>query len=1017
MMSARGSVLGLVSTLCVVVGALLLTSSPAALASEGCENEARRVEQASTFLPDCRAYELVSQPSQPTPYVTAFLAFEGVPSTLSTQFSSFPDYSPEPRVLSHVQENAFTALDGHAVAYKGEEPNAESYETEDPINLSRRTPEGWRGENVLPPQSAHSGYGCNGTRIEAVPPSLTRIAVRLGGGNPGLGEDYLHCSHDEPYLFTEAEGESREVPSLALRSGAMSSWSLVSIYPPGVTTYDPGASGSGITGLTYAQYNPILDAVSADGTAGVFASQAQLTADAPNGETINLDAEGVDGHCANEFGNVYFWSAGVDRVLTVPPDAIPVRGTLAGAHAGNSAYGGCLQPPQQTAGFTNSLAADGQRALFYAGGGFEIDPGTFSTAPRAPYVDGGLFLRVRPGSEQSALAHGGAAGAGALTAGSDSVTALRVTLAAGVGHLASGSAEVTELATLTGKFAVGQTLEGQGLPAGTTITEITERTRTLAKGTTESYPVIVLSNKASESVSTDKLAAVSAGPAPFAVGQTITGNGIPAGTTITAIAPGSLTLSGNATASAAAVSLEGSSECTEPAKACTVQIDAPQAGASGAPGGGQFQWANAETTKIFLTDDQKLTVDSTAESGKPDLYEYDVEKPQAQRLTDLTVDASAVANVLGVSGASEDGSYVYFVADGVLAENENTHHAKAALGKANLYMRHGGTATFIATLDAEGGDQCDWTAWCLTARVSQNGEYIAFDSIDPITGYDNTPVKPTACNFLITEKPGSTAEDPCMEAYRYAAASGAHGELTCATCNPRGRPEAEFSWAIVPQAYRQGPVTGGYQVAIDHPMANTGQFFFETEEALVAADENGVTHNSVDVYEYAGGEETTAQYHLISTGKSGTASEFLGASADGSNVFISTAESLVRADTRNGYDIYDVRVNGGFASQNEQVLPPACKGEGDCRSPLSEAPAQSSAGSAALFGAGDLAPPPQQQPSPPVNEQAKKPPRRQMLERALRTCRGRYRHKPKRRVGCERTAHKRYSASKKGTSK
>jgi sugar lactone lactonase YvrE len=47
----------------------------------------------------------------------------------------------------------------------------------------------------------------------------------------------------------------------------------------------------------------------------------------------------------------------------------------------------------------------------------------------------------------------------------------------------------------------------------------------------------------------------SPGPAPFAVGQTIEGPGIPAGTKIQAIAPGELTLSNNATATASGVSL------------------------------------------------------------------------------------------------------------------------------------------------------------------------------------------------------------------------------------------------------------------------------------------------------------------------------------------------------------------------------------------------------------------------------------------------------------------------------
>lgn len=961
--AARGSfALATLATVAMLFAtiAVMLVPAPAASASEGCENEARRVEQNSTFLPDCRAYELVSQPYQPTPLITPFLTFGGrVPRTLSTEFSNFAGYSPEPMRLPMVQENVFTAIDGHAVAYKAEEPNSESTLEEFPTNFSHRVEGiGWIGENLMPPESAKSGYGCKGSKIEGLSPSLEQIAIREGGGEGGtVGEDYRHCDHDEPYLFTESEGESRETASLMLRSSASHFWSLLSVYLPEVTTYDPGAAGSDL----YSQYNPVFAAVSADGGTAVFASQAQLVSDAPNGETFRLGGE-VEGHCPNEFGNLYIWSSRADRkdrVLTVLPDGIPVRGTLAGAHAGSAGTGGCEKSPEQTAGFTNSLAADGQRALFYAGGGFKEEP--ISPGPRAPYIDGGLYLRENPGAEQSALALGGAAGTGTLNVGSDTVGSLRVTLAAGIAKIETGSDEVTELATLTGKFAVGQRIEGQGIPAGTTVVELTEKTRTRESGAIESYPVVVLSAAASEKIEDDKLSAVSEGPVPFAVGQTIVGKGIPAGTTITAVAPGSLTLSSNATASGGPVSLESTSECTEAEKACTVQVDAPEAGASGSPGGGQFQWANAEASRVFFTDVERLTSDSTAASGEPDLYECDLVAEQGVpkcKLSDLTVaGAGEHANVQGVAGVSEDGSYVYFVADGVLAANENTHHDKAVAGEANLYLRHEGATTFIATLNATGGDQCDWTAWCLTSRVSQNGRFIAFDSIDSLTGYDNMPTKPTACDLLTSGEPGSSEVAPCIEAYRYAAVAGANGELTCATCNPSlTPPEAEFPWALVRQAYREAPGESGPEITIDHPISNTGQFFFETEESLVSEDkngENGATHNSVDVYEYAGGEGPSAQYRLISPGKSGAAAELLDATPDGSNVFFGTAESLLNGDTRKGYDIYDARVNGGLRSQSV-IQPPPCGSVEACLPVPTEAPAEFSIASASLVGPGNL---------------------------------------------------------------
>ncbi len=351
--------------------------------------------------------------------------------------------------------------------------------------------------------------------------------------------------------------------------------------------------------------------------------------------------------------------------------------------------------------------------------------------------------------------------------------------------------------------------------------------------------------------------------------------------------------------------VNGFDECTESGKGCTVQIDAPEAGGTGAAGGGQFQWANAETTKIFFTDEERLTEGATAEAGKPDLYEYDLEKPAGQRLTDLTGNAAEAAGVLGVSGVSQDGSYVYFVARGVLSgSQQNSHGASAAAGEANLYLHHGDTTTFITTLNAEGGDRCDWTASCLTARVSQNGLFIAFDSIASITGYDNHPIHPEACRRLT-----NAAEAPCIEAYRYAAAPGAQGELTCASCNPTGQPPAaEFAWSVIEQADRQEG-----SIELNNAVSNAGQIFFETMEKLVSADENG----NWDVYEYDGGEGASAQLHLISSGQSALPSFFINATPDGSNVFFVTDKSLLRADDRADYDLYDARVGGGFAAEDE----------------------------------------------------------------------------------------------------
>lgn len=772
---ARWAVARAISSFMAAVLISLLGASGAS-ASEGCPNEARRVEQGSTSLPDCRAYELVSPPSMPTPFYYHY--YKGLPNLNITALGIFGE---QPQFMPQVQASESIAANGEAVLFGSNEPNLEGDGIRN--DMSRRGPDGWTGDNIEPPQSPHS-FLCGVANYIGYSQNLEYILFKDGTGEvaDGRPQDIEACGHDEPRLVP---GESEVSGNIFLRDTANKSWQLVN--PP----QQPGSK----------PHDPWGDVVSSDGSHVVFQSKAQLTPDAPFAD-INGSGNSTE-YCENGFGDVYVWSAGAVHLLTVLPDGKPIRGTLAGAHPQD----GCNVLYLQSGLITHSVSADGERILFYAGGGFKFTEvgGLNQIRPNAPYIHGGLYLREHPDAEQSTL------------------------------------------------------------------------------------------NECSEA---DRKA--------------------------------------------------------EPETSCTVQIDLNQGG-PGNSGGGQFQWASADTARIFFTDEEELVAGSTAEAGKPDLYEYDLEKPVGERLTDLTAGATEPADVLGVSGASEDGSYVYFVAEGVLSgAQENNHGARAAAGKANLYLRHAGATTFIATLNAIDGDQCDWTAYCLTARVSANGAFIAFDSIDSLTGYDNHPVHSEACRYS-TEVPGA----PCMETFRYAAADGANGELTCASCNPSGaRPESEFAWSVIQQPAREvpGPGIGSATMQATHAVSDSGQVFFETMEKLVPTDEN----NTWDVYEYDGGEGPGAQLHLISSGTSGLPSYYIDATPDGSNVFFVTGQSLLRADTRNDYDLYDARIGGGFAAQNEPIVPPSCTSLEGCHSPLTEPPAELSVASATLTGAGNLTPKPEQ---------------------------------------------------------
>lgn len=334
----------------------------------------------------------------------------------------------------------------------------------------------------------------------------------------------------------------------------------------------------------------------------------------------------------------------------------------------------------------------------------------------------------------------------------------------------------------------------------------------------------------------------------------------------------------------------------------TVQLDEPRGG-SGPGGGGSFQAASADGTQAFFTDEASagLTSDTEAGSGT-NLYRY-----ADGRLTDLT--PAEHAQVLRMMGISEDGSYVYFAADGVLSGSQaNERGETAQAGRPNIYLWHGGSTTFIASLSNPEG-----MALQGAVRVSPNGAFLAFSSDE-------------------------------REIYLYGVASG---RLVCVSCNPSGEPATAGGAALIGLNGDGDVVSGSVGEGTPHYLTNNGHVFFQTREALLPRDTNG----QFDVYEYENG-----RLSLISSGTSTTRSVLIDVSEDGSDVFFLSRQSLVPQDSgTEALVIYDARVNGGFPAISS---PPACTTADACRTPVSPQPSLYGAPSSQTFsGAGNLAPP------------------------------------------------------------
>ncbi len=377
--------------------------------------------------------------------------------------------------------------------------------------------------------------------------------------------------------------------------------------------------------------------------------------------------------------------------------------------------------------------------------------------------------------------------------------------------------------------------------------------------------------------------------------------------------------------------LGANDECLDAADACTVQVD--KSHGPGPSGGGQFWGASSDGSRVFFTDCSQLTTDSTATSSSEcdsiegsgvgllktgsDLYEYDFEKPEGERLTDLTVDHEAGgASVLGVIGTSEDGEYVYFVARGALANG-------ATAGQPNLYLRHDGATTFIATLSEEDGKLVrplgvgtqyekpnDWSPSVggRTAQVTANGHAIVFMSDSSVTGYPNEGLE---------------------EVYVYETEGGT---LTCVSCEPDGSPppltEANAGDAVLGAA-GYIPVSGNPTYTQRVISEDGSRVFFNSPEPLVpqASDDVG----NVYEWERAGtpggscpeGAPNGGCVYLLSGGTSTEDSYFFDASASGDDVFMATRAQLVAEDLDENTKVYDVRVDG-----SRPLAPPACSGTG-----------------------------------------------------------------------------------------
>jgi hypothetical protein len=347
-----------------------------------------------------------------------------------------------------------------------------------------------------------------------------------------------------------------------------------------------------------------------------------------------------------------------------------------------------------------------------------------------------------------------------------------------------------------------------------------------------------------------------------------------------------------------------------------------------------YDGASPDGSKVFFT------------TGTNRLYEYSTDAPVGHRLTLIAEEADTVEEELTNPGfvVSEDGSTVYYGAKGAIYR----------------YDAITGTKSFVATPSTPARALEPW-------YTTPDGGFFVFPSGQP----GNPAVQLDGPHGREEELRGVGHD----ELYRYDAADGS---VMCVSCGEGVAPaKGEMLEPQPTNGLYNSPDSSRSAISISE---DGRRVFFQTSARLVPQDTNESTAAEealnlgvgADVYEWEqdGTEEAPGVFcsavngctHLISAGEAIGPERFLGASANGDDVFFTSAAQLVPQATPEFTNIYDARVDGGFPPAPPSVECTSCQGVG------SPPPAFNTPATETLVGAGNPAP---SEPMPPAKPKPK----------------------------------------------
>jgi hypothetical protein len=443
---------------------------------------------------------------------------------------------------------------------------------------------------------------------------------------------------------------------------------------------------------------------------------------------------------------------------------------------------------------------------------------------------------------------------------------------------------------------------------------------------------------------------------------------------------------------------------------------------------GVFQGASTNGSKVFFLTEQPLV--NADKDTTMDLYGAEIANGAVSRLTMVSEGGESDphrgdgAEVQGVARVSEDGKMVYFVAKGVLTEEPDPSlpvgHQTAIPGEDNLYVYEAVTHTlkFIATLSSE--DEADWSQRderpvqanaCTSAEElagsCEPGRFLVFPSRADLVDGDTSDVPQlfeydARTGVLVRASVGQKA--PADGGYECPTTKIVEERFNCDGNTTFAPDAARISVPEFEGASR--PSSRNFHLEVS---GDGSRVFFTSADALtpqaldnvVVGEAFGRPYYANNLYEFNAGNT-----YLISDGRDtqsvgeGSTTQLVGADPSGTNVFLETADGLVPQDTDTDTDLYDARIDGGFAPS---IAGGECSWDA-CQGPLGPEPPLLGAGSASQPSGGNLT-------GSAGHKAAVKPKpltRTQMLARALKACHAM--RAGRRRASCEATAKKRYGA-------